>query len=147
MPAGHIRTGVVASFAILFGLVQVICGCLSVAIGTNEIANNPSAAHQLSEPDIHNMSENMTADHEHTEHDHKADCLHCDNIVILVANVDASPTFYKSPSTQHYELLPREVMFSPVHPVFSDETGLRWRSSSRHYFRLSPVILHTRSLT
>ena len=147
MPTGHVRTGIVASFAVLFGLVQVICGCLSVAVGANEVAINPSAAHQMSEPDVHNMSENMTAAHEHSEHDHQADCSHCDNTVILMASVDANPTFYKLPSTQHNELLLRETTLPPVHPEFSVETGLRWRSPPRQYLSLDPVTLYTRSLT
>jgi hypothetical protein len=44
------------------------------------------------------MSEQGPPEHDQGEHDHQADCSHCDGAVVLVFTADVSPSAFTSAS-------------------------------------------------
>lgn len=149
MPLGHFRTGLVATFAVMFGIVQLLCACMNV----------PSAA--AASPDAHtsnqmsmgchdphammDMEEQGTPSHDHGEHDHQADCSHCDDTVVLAVTTDFAPNIFTTPSTfktAYFEPAPA----TRAGMAASNLAALRWLDPPRRLSSPDPVTLHTRSL-
>lgn len=144
---GHIKPVIISSFAVIFGMMPLICGCLSVASGTNEAVTSVSAIHQMSQSNAHDMFDKTSESHDHKQHDPQSKCSHCDNSVVLMMNIDAAPTHYKSPTSHHEPTQVELASFTRAHPAFVNLATLRWRRPPKQNFSLSPVTLHTRSLT
>jgi hypothetical protein len=153
MLSGYLRSGLVLAFAVMFGIVQLICPCLPDAPSASPVLTSSSFVHQmsgmgrhdLSEPSHHAMSEQDAPAHDHDEHDHQADCSHCDGAVVLAFNADISPSAFTTAS----EFTPTYVMPASVHRANMAGTNLaalRWLDPPRRLSSQTPVSLHTRSL-
>jgi len=102
MPFGHIRSGLVAAFAVIFGIVQFLCACVDVP-DTSALMPQSHTSHQMSTTgqDHHgvlNIAEQSAPAHDHGEHDHQADCSHCDDTVVLAATADVTPSVFTKPT-------------------------------------------------
>ncbi|WP_189499690.1 hypothetical protein [Algimonas arctica] len=153
MVSGYIKSGFVLAFAIMFGIAHLICPCLPDASSASTVPTSLSAVHQMSnmdehdlpEPSYHDMIKQSDPEHDHGEHDHQADCSHCDGAVVLVFSADVSPSAFTSAS----EYTPTHVMPSSTHRANMAGTNLaalRWLDPPRQLTSQTPVSLHTRSL-
>ena len=149
----HIRTGLVVAFAVMFGIVQLICACLPEVQSTNFIATQSQVSHHMSTnkdgQDHHSVvdiSDQAAPSHDHDDHDHEVDCSDCDYTVILAVNVDLAPSVFTTPAVYQTSYLD----FSPVtlaDMAATNLAGLRWLDPPRTKTSPSPVLLKTRSLT
>ena len=149
MPFGHIRAGLVAAFAVMFGIVQLLCACMDMPSAA-AVQSQSHAPHQmnLSGQDHHAMME--TADlgaptHDHGEHDHEADCSHCDDTVVLAVTADIMPNIFTTATvfkTAYFE----RTSDTRADMAATNLAGLRWLDPPRRLSSPDPVTLHTRSL-
>lgn len=149
MPSGHIRASLVAAFAVIFGIVQLVCACMDMT-GTEAAASQSHMSHQMSAGDqVHHAMVDMDAQERlirgHGEHEHKADCSHCDDTAVPAATVDATPYIFTKPATlkTHYYDLAADTR---ADITTANLAGLRWLDSPRRLPGLDPVTLNTRSL-
>ena len=149
MPFGHIRAGLIAAFAVLFGIVQLLCACMDIP-SVAEVSPQSSASRQMNMNghDYHamiNMSEQHTTSHDHGEHDHKTDCSHCDDTVVLAGTADVTPSVFTEPTvskTAYIDKLP----VTRADLAATNLAGLRWLDPPRRLSSSNPVTLYTRSL-
>lgn len=153
MLSGYIRSGFVLAFAVMFGIVQLICPCLPDATSASPVPTSSPVVHQMSgmgghhmsELSHHAMSDQDAPAHDHGEHDHQVDCSHCDSAVVLAFNADISPSAFTIAS----EYTPSFVMPDSVYRANMAGTNLaalRWLDPPRQLTNQTPVSLHTRSL-
>jgi len=153
MLTGNLRSGFVLAFAIMFGVVQLICPCLPDSPSASPVPASSSAVHQMSSMGGHGMSkrshyaasEQDAPAHDHGEHDHQADCSHCDGSVVLAFSADISPSAFTTAS----EYSPTYVVPISVYRANMAGTNLaalRWLDPPRQLTSQTPVSLHTRSL-
>ena len=151
MPMGHIRTGLVAAFAVIFGIVQLICACMPIAQSNNFVAMPNHAAHQMSADNMtshagHDLTAESPPIHDHGEHDHQSDCSHCDDTVVFAINVDAVPTVFTIP-TVYKTVFVEAAPIARAGMAGTNLAGLRWLDPPRPLTNPTPITLNTRSLT
>lgn len=151
MPFGHIRSGLVAAFAVMFGIVQLLCACVDVP-DRSALTPQSHTSHQMSTTgqDHHgvlNIAERSVPAHDHGEHDHghAADCSHCDEIVVLAVNVDIAPSIFTTPAVYKVAYFDR-APDTRADMAATNLAGLRWLDPPRRLSSTDPVTLHTRSL-
>tara|TARA_R110002020_G_scaffold234869_2_gene446981 strand:+ start:3061 stop:3513 length:453 start_codon:yes stop_codon:yes gene_type:complete len=149
MPIGHIRAGLVAAFAVIFGIVQLLCACIDIS-NVAEILPQSSASHQMSinGHDHHamiNMSEQHTTSHDHGEHNHETDCSHCDDTVVLAGTADVTPSVFTKPTVLKTAYIDKAPV-KRADMAATNLAGLRWLDPPRRLPSSNPVTLHTRSL-
>jgi hypothetical protein len=154
MPLGHIRTGLVTAFAVIFGIVQIICACMPSAQNSDFVDAPTQTVHQMSHMGAgdmaahagHDMSAQSSSKHDHGEHDHQADCSHCDDTVVLAVNVDVAPAVFTTP-TVYKTVSVATVITTRAGMAGTNLAGLRWLDPPRPLTNPTPISLNTRSLT
>jgi len=156
MPSGHIRTGLVATFAVIFGIVQIVCACLPETTNVNLTSISSPASHQMMadmnghdhnamKSMLEEMEPSQGSNHDHGEHDHEADCSHCDNMVVLAVNADIAPSVVTTPTINNNNYL-SVLPHTRANMAATNLAGLRWLDPPRQLSSPDPVSLHTRSL-
>jgi len=140
MPTGYIRSGLIAAFAIMFGILQLTCACLSIVPHTNQAIAPSHSTHQMNDMSAHKSS------HDHDGPDHQAVCSHCDEKVVLALNVDVAPKVFTTP-TFYRDVYSTPSFVPGPQMAATNLAGLRWLNPPRPLSSLSPVKLNTRSLT
>ncbi|WP_017932079.1 DUF2946 family protein [Robiginitomaculum antarcticum] len=142
---GYIRAGLIAAFAIMFGIVQLICACMPVASGGIMAAHPSFATDHMSSHDMNQMANNDASPPNHGQHEHKAKCSHCDDTVALSVILDTTPYVYNVPTiyVARYSL-PAPRVYAFVADI--NRSGLRWHNPPRPLSSPGPVKLQTRSL-
>jgi len=149
MPFGNIRTGIVAAFAVMFGIVQILCACMDLP--SAQMTEPAQIVHQMSmgmsAHDHHGMmdAEQSPATHDHGEHDHEVDCSHCDDTAVLLVSAELSPSVFTTPAkykTAYFDKTPH----TRADMAATNLSALRWLDPPRRAYGQSPVTLHTRSL-
>ncbi len=146
---GHFKTGLAAAFAIMFGVVQLLCACMDIP-NAEPLSPQSHASHTMTmgghdHAAMTKMAERVPASHDHGEHQHKADCSHCDDTAFILAAsaiapiVLTSPTF---PKAAYIDSSPIAVTLIDV----ANLTGRRWLDPPGPASNPTPVALHTRSL-
>lgn len=149
MPFGHIRTGLVAAFAVMFGIVQLLCACMDMPSAA-AVSPQSHSSHQMSMSgqDHHamtDMAELSAPSHDHGEHEHEADCSHCDDTVVLAITVDIAPSVFTTPSSFKTAYFDR-ASDTRAGMAATNLAALRWLDPPRRLSSPNPVTLHTRSL-
>jgi len=149
MPIGYIRTGLVATLAVMFGIVQLLCACLDMP----EASAFTSQSHSIDQMDVaasthHSVKmddDQTTPETEHGDHDHQADCSHCDDSAVATITSDSLPsvlTTYSADTTVYSNAAP----LTRSNMAATNLAGLRWLDPPRRLSSPDPVTLHTRSL-
>lgn len=160
MPTGHLKAGIVVIFAVMFGVVQLICACMP----QSDLANSLNAPMQMTssagehahmdhnqvvnshgaEEASHNHNDASKHDHDNGCDDGAANCSHCAADVVLSAALDQAPpsviTTQSKAALVHTKQTPSQY-YASMAP--SNLAGLRWLDPPRQ----SPVTLKTRLLT
>jgi len=142
------KAGVIAAFAVIFGIVQILCACMDMpstqadvpakALQHMSMEMSGQEHHAMTDPAQNSMS------HDHGEHDHKVDCSHCDDTVVLAVSADISPNVFTTPAsykTAFYDRVPD----TRADMAATNLSGLRWLDPPRRDVSLTPVTLHNRS--
>lgn len=147
MPFGQFRSGLVAAFAVMFGVVQLICACLPDVIAPALSSIDAAPAHHMAAHTGHDMTHNTgQSSPDHTEHDHEESCSHCDNSTVITASADIAPPAYIGPS---YDEPVFTFSAAPSRAAMAETNlaGLRWLDPPRPLTNPTPVTLKIRSLT
>lgn len=152
MPIGQFRSGLVTAFAVMFGVVQLICACLPDVTAPALSPIEAAPAHQMSSHDMaaysgHDMSHSTGhSSPAHTDHDHEENCSHCDVSTVIAASADIVPPAYTAPSYEEpvliYNAAPSRAAMAETNLA-----GLRWLDPPRPLTNPTPVTLKIRSLT
>lgn len=149
MPFGYIRAGLIAAFAVIFGIVQLLCACMDVP-GTEVVSPQSRSTTHIAMSDRHHhtvldMAGQDVPSHDHGNHDHEADCSHCDDAVILATTADTASSFLTMPSDFKATCFDR-VLDTRANMEATNLVGRRWLDPPKRMSSPDPVILHNRSL-
>lgn len=151
MLAGHIRLGLVATLAIMFGIVQIMCACLS-NVPTAYQASISLASHQvtsdaggLNQNAITNKADQSAVGHDHGTHNHEADCSNHDNVLVMASNMDISPSVSISSSVYNSLFVSNQAHLSRADMASTNLATLRWVDPPKSKSNPSPVSLKTLS--
>lgn len=140
MPFGHIRSGLVAAFAVMFGIVQLLCGCIDVPDASSTTPQSHTSYQvSMTGQDLSVAEQSALID------DHAVDCSDCDEIVVLAVNVDIAPSIFTTPAVYKVAYFDR-APDTRADMATTNLAGLRWLAPPRRLSSTDPVTLHTRSL-
>lgn len=104
MISGSLRPVLISTFAVLFGLAQIFCGCISAQASTANYAGSQAPLelqsqfgfshnimNQLDMSEDHSGSDHNNDGHDHNDQ-HAEDCTHCDGYVGVTQASDSNPS-------------------------------------------------------
>jgi len=141
MISGHSKAALIGAFAIVFGIAQMLCGCMS-ANAMTAMDMSDSVAQHCDMPATDMAAMDM-ADHG-DPHDPDHDCPHCEGQVLFAANISAGPIALLPDFSSSKQVLIATADQPDVRSVMAPTAmaGLRWLDPPGQ----SPITLKIRSL-
>ena len=155
MISGSVRPVLISLFAVLFGVVQLFCVCMSASATPLNIQETAPQTQVVSFGLAHSVvggtasigdhGEDHNSPHDHdSEHEHLEDCAHCNGLDVVAASSDQGVLATMPAPSYEKAILPKTVE-RPITPALMAPAalgGLRWLDPPRP----TPVTLKIRLL-